>query len=118
MNNVLQKSNAAAQRIFETLDVPVERPRELGTRVGRQRFGVRGADGQAVAADEAAADRASRSLRGLSSRTRRRRRRRCDDVNLTVPQGQSVAVVGRNGSGKTTLLALLPRFYDPQQGGS
>jgi ABC-type multidrug transport system fused ATPase/permease subunit len=27
-----------------------------------------------------------------------------------------VAVVGRNGSGKTTLLALLPRFYDPQQG--
>jgi subfamily B ATP-binding cassette protein MsbA len=38
------------------------------------------------------------------------------DVSLTVPKGQSVAVVGRNGSGKTTMLALLPRFYDPQQG--
>src|SRR5206468_9286474 len=38
------------------------------------------------------------------------------DVNLTVPKGQSVAVVGRNGSGKTTLLALLPRFYNPDAG--
>ena len=37
-------------------------------------------------------------------------------VDLVVPQGQSVAIVGRNGSGKTTLLALLPRFYDPQSG--
>jgi len=37
-------------------------------------------------------------------------------VNLTVPKGKCLAVVGRNGSGKTTLLALLPRFYDPQQG--
>jgi subfamily B ATP-binding cassette protein MsbA len=37
-------------------------------------------------------------------------------VNLTVPRGQSVAVVGRNGSGKTTLLALLPRFYNPDSG--
>jgi ABC-type multidrug transport system fused ATPase/permease subunit len=37
-------------------------------------------------------------------------------VNLVVPKGKSVAVVGRNGSGKTTLLSLLPRFYEPQQG--
>jgi ABC-type multidrug transport system fused ATPase/permease subunit len=37
-------------------------------------------------------------------------------VNLSVPRGQSVAVVGRNGSGKTTLLALLPRFYTPDSG--
>ena len=38
------------------------------------------------------------------------------NVNLTVTKGECVAVVGRNGSGKTTLAALLPRFYDPQQG--
>ena len=37
-------------------------------------------------------------------------------LNLTVSKGQSVAIVGRNGSGKTTLLALLPRFFDPDQG--
>jgi ABC-type multidrug transport system fused ATPase/permease subunit len=39
-----------------------------------------------------------------------------DGVSLAVPQGKSVAIVGRNGSGKTTLLALLPRFYDPHEG--
>jgi subfamily B ATP-binding cassette protein MsbA len=38
------------------------------------------------------------------------------DVNLDVPKGKSIAIVGHNGSGKTTLLALLPRFYDPQEG--
>ena len=37
-------------------------------------------------------------------------------MNLAVPRGRSVAIVGRNGSGKTTLLALVPRFYDPRQG--
>src|SRR5207249_1340982 len=39
-----------------------------------------------------------------------------ESVSLTVPKGQSIAVVGRNGSGKTTRLSLLPRFYDPQFG--
>jgi ATP-binding cassette, subfamily B, bacterial MsbA len=38
------------------------------------------------------------------------------NVDLVAPRGKSLAIVGRNGSGKTTLLALLPRFYDPQQG--
>lgn len=37
-------------------------------------------------------------------------------VNLTIRQGETVAVVGPNGSGKTTLLGLLMRFFDPQQG--
>ena len=38
-------------------------------------------------------------------------------MNLTCPQGTVASrSSGRNGSGKTTLLALLPRFYDPQQG--
>jgi ATP-binding cassette subfamily B protein/subfamily B ATP-binding cassette protein MsbA len=37
-------------------------------------------------------------------------------VKLTVPFGQSVAIVGGNGAGKTTLINLLARFYDPTQG--
>ncbi len=38
------------------------------------------------------------------------------DFNLTVPQGTTVAIVGRTGAGKTTLINLLMRFYDPDKG--
>jgi ABC-type multidrug transport system fused ATPase/permease subunit len=38
------------------------------------------------------------------------------DICLTIPKGQTVALVGQSGSGKTTLTDLIPRFYDPQQG--
>jgi subfamily B ATP-binding cassette protein MsbA len=38
------------------------------------------------------------------------------DVNLTIRQGEKVALVGRSGSGKTTMANLLARFYTPQKG--
>ncbi|MFZ2171259.1 MAG: ATP-binding cassette domain-containing protein, partial [Methylococcaceae bacterium] len=38
------------------------------------------------------------------------------NINLTIPQGGKIAIVGANGSGKTTLLHLLMRYYDPEQG--
>ncbi|MDW6064927.1 ABC transporter ATP-binding protein/permease [Streptomyces sp. FXJ1.4098] len=37
-------------------------------------------------------------------------------LNLTIPHGTSLAVVGLNGAGKSTLVKLLCRFYDPQRG--
>ena len=37
-------------------------------------------------------------------------------VDLVIPSGGSVALVGRNGSGKSTLVKLLCRFYDPTRG--
>ena len=39
-----------------------------------------------------------------------------EDVNLEIPDGSTVAIVGPTGSGKTTLVRLLLRFYDPKNG--
>ena len=38
------------------------------------------------------------------------------DINLVVPKGKTIALVGQSGSGKTTLTDLVPRFYDPTVG--
>jgi len=100
VTNALQKANAAAARIFETMDLPVERARLASQRgttplpplrsfIEFQEITFTYPNGMAPAVN---------------------------GVNLHVPKGQSVAIVGRNGSGKTTLMALLPRFFDPQQG--
>jgi ATP-binding cassette subfamily B protein len=39
-----------------------------------------------------------------------------DDVDLTIPAGCTVAVVGRTGAGKSTLVQLLPRLFDVEGG--
>jgi len=39
-----------------------------------------------------------------------------DRLNLTIPAGSSLAIVGQNGAGKTTIAKLLCRLYDPQGG--
>src|SRR4051812_7241532 len=38
------------------------------------------------------------------------------DVDLDVPAGRTIAIVGGTGSGKSTLVSLLPRLYDPVEG--
>jgi ABC-type multidrug transport system fused ATPase/permease subunit len=120
LNSVLQRSNTAAARIFETLDVPVERRR------GRV-VQMRGSSGNGDVTDESLKTPAygERNLPPIQREIRfdhttfsyaNATQPAVDDLSLVVPKGKSIAVVGRNGSGKTTLLALLPRFYDPQAG--
>ena len=38
------------------------------------------------------------------------------DINLVIPKGKSVALVGQSGSGKSTMVDLIPRYYDVQEG--
>ena len=96
LNASLQEGLAAAQRIFEVLDIeptirdrPGARPMRIAggeIRFGNVRFSyVPGA----VA---------------------------IDGISLTIPAGRTVALVGPSGAGKSTILNLIPRFFDVDMG--
>jgi len=91
----LQQSIAASASVFEVLDAPLEP--QGGTRtLGRARGEV--------------------EFRGVGFTYDAEKGRVLHDINLRVPAGTTVAIVGRSGSGKSTLVSLLPRFYDPEVG--
>ncbi|MFC8919074.1 ABC transporter ATP-binding protein [Streptomyces sp. NPDC057116] len=93
----IQTSLALFQRIFEYLDLPVDitepdDPVRLDTVRGEVRF------------EDVGFRYDARSGETLS------------DIDLTVPAGGSLAVVGPTGSGKSTLSYLVPRLYDVTRG--
>ena len=106
-------------------DRAAAQPRDVG-RPGPAGDGVRRADlrGAGRAGGNrrpAGRDRAARRARcdPLRERLVRLRRRvgRCwSDVDLELGAGRTVALIGHTGSGKTTLAALVPRFYDADEG--
>jgi subfamily B ATP-binding cassette protein MsbA len=94
-NVEVQTALAAAQRVFEVLDEEIQvrdapGAHPLATFSGELRFeGLEFAYGSSAV------------LRG---------------IDLTIPKGQMVALVGPSGAGKTTLVNLIPRFIDPTGG--
>ncbi len=94
--NKIQQANAAAERVFEVLDHPLESEKPGAPALPSGHGDV---EFREVVFTYPQAERTT--LKG---------------VNLKVTSGHNVAIVGPNGSGKTTLANLLPRFYDPDSG--
>ena len=45
-----------------------------------------------------------------------KQRNALEDINLRIPKGSTLGILGQTGSGKSTLAALIMRLYDPQEG--
>lgn len=94
VNVKIQRGISAAQSVFDLLDSPVEE--DTGT------YQTPKAQGQL-------------EFKNLSF-SYPTGEQVLHNINLTVPTGKTVALVGRSGSGKSTLVSLLPRFYEVTEG--
>jgi subfamily B ATP-binding cassette protein MsbA len=96
LNNVLQIGLAAADRIFSILDIQPHVKDEPGAKslvtddytIGFEQVSFSYPDGTEA----------------------------LENVDISVPSGQTIALVGSSGSGKSTIINLIPRFYDVQGG--
>ena len=94
--NKIQQANAASERVFTVVDEPVESEEPDATELPPLREKIEFRD---VVFTYPKGDKPA-----------------LKQINLTVPAGRTVAVVGPNGSGKTTLMNLIPRFYNVDSG--
>ncbi len=94
--NSVQQSLIGARRVFEILDAPVE-VRNAPDAIRRPKLeGAVRFENVSFAYD------------GAEAVVR--------DINLDVPRGQCIAILGATGAGKSVLMSLVPRFFDPTQG--
>ncbi len=97
INNTIQQGIAAAERVFSVIDTPPEiRDREGAKELEGVRKGI--------------------TFDGVGFRYKENGPWVLKDIDLEVPVGTMIALVGSSGAGKTTLVDLIPRFYDPQEG--
>ncbi len=94
--NSVQQSLIGARRVFEILDAPIEVKNPPGALrrpklAGAVRF-----------------EHVSFAYDGAEAVVR--------DIDLAVPPGQCVAILGATGAGKSVLMSLVPRFFDPTAG--
>ena len=95
VNNIIQQGLAAAERVFEVLDMSPD---------------VRDA------ADAVDMPRSRGEIRFENVSFRYDTEWVLRDINLDIKPGMKLAIVGSSGGGKTTLVTLIPRFYDVTEG--
>lgn len=95
VTSILQRGLAAAQSIFEFLDTPNE------------------VDTGTLLADRLKGD---ISFNKVSFSYSKDGKVILNNIDLTIPAGKTLALVGRSGGGKSTIANLIPRFYDVEQG--
>ncbi len=95
ISEYIQRGLAASESVFELIDTQSE-PDSGTTELGR-------ASGQI-------------EFEHVTLSYQQDGRMALQDICLTIPAGQSVALVGASGSGKSTLANLVPRFYSPDSG--
>ncbi len=105
-----QSGMAALEKIFQLLDVKPD----LSDRADAVQLGqVRGE----VRFEDVSFAYAKRPVRGQSRDGQQEEQvLALDDVDLLIPPGQTVALVGATGAGKSTMAKLIARFYDPTSG--
>jgi len=96
-NNLIQQALAAAERVYDVLDLESERSQDHGT------VPLTGVSHTI-------------EFQGVSLRYENHAVPALAGIDLSIRSGEVVALVGSSGSGKTTLVSLLPRFYEPTGG--
>jgi ATP-binding cassette, subfamily B, bacterial MsbA len=97
LSNSMEQALAAARHVWEVLDEHAEIPEKPNAR-------------------DLPPLKSEIELRDVSFGYANEERSVLRDVNLRIPAGKMVALVGESGGGKSTLTKLLPRFHDPTSG--
>ena len=95
VNSQFQRGMAACQTLFDFLDLEIEK--DNGTKeIERAKGNV--------------------EFKNVSFAYDGKEELALKNINLSIPHGKTVALVGRSGSGKSTIASLLTRFYDVKEG--
>lgn len=130
----LQRSLASMERVFEVLETDIDKPDRENARPAEETvreirfenvfFAYTDEDESSDEADDRNSKRLSTASSNAgdngnatdSNKSKEPPRDVIRNLNLVVPGGSVVALVGRSGAGKTTITDLVARFYDPREG--
>ncbi|WP_437688093.1 ABC transporter ATP-binding protein [Sorangium sp. So ce176] len=105
----MYEHNLYMSNLFQYLSIPTSAPPALPDGAAAP------TDGAPALADGGAGERGVR-FEGVGYRYPGQSRWALRDIDLHIPSGQSLALVGHNGAGKTTFIKLLTRLYEPTEG--